>query len=232
MGRVVEHLDALGIREDTIIVYTTDHGEFAGEHGMIEKSPGIGFRCVTQVPLIYSWKGHLDEGEARNALVESIDFLPTVCALAGLEMPNWVDGMNIEKVLESDEDIRDIAVTENPYTKTLHTKKYKYTQYIPDMQNGEDFGELYDIENDPWELRNLYFEPAHQDTVNDLRYKLYCWLVRTTRNITVNTNAPSKDWSCGWERRWELADELYGDDGKLGFDIAQELIRKGWANYL
>jgi len=232
MGRVIEHLDNLGIREDTIIVYTTDHGEFAGEHGMIEKAPGIGFGCVTKVPLIYSWKGHLAQGETRDALVESIDFLPTICNLAGVEPPNWVDGKDIEKVIELDTDLRNIAVTENPLTKTVHTKRYKFTQYLPQMQNGQDFGELYDTENDPWELNNLYFEHTHQDVVNDLRYKLYCWLVRTTRNVTVNTNAPSKDWSSGWSRSWEVADELYGDDGKVGYDIVEKYIKKGWTNYL
>ncbi|OGO80058.1 MAG: hypothetical protein A2Y21_11205, partial [Clostridiales bacterium GWC2_40_7] len=95
VGRVLDKLDELGIREETIIVYATDHGEFAGEHGMIEKAPGIGFRCVTRIPYIWSWKGHLKEGEIRDSLVESVDFLPTVCALAGIPAPDWVDGKDI-----------------------------------------------------------------------------------------------------------------------------------------
>lgn len=232
MGRVLDKLDELGIRENTIIVYTSDHGEFAGEHGMIEKAPGIGFRCVTRVPSIWSWKGHLQEGETRDALVESIDFLPTVSKLAGIPLPNWVDGCDISSVLEKDDDVRDIAVTENAVTKTIHTKKYKFTQYLPEMNNGKDFGELYDIEKDPWELKNLYFDKEYENVKNELRYKLYCWLVKTTRNVTVNPKAPSEDWVKGWDRSWEIADELYDDDGKIGFDFIKRYIDKGWMNYL
>jgi choline-sulfatase/uncharacterized sulfatase len=232
MGRVINHLKELGQLENTIIVYTSDHGEFAGEHGMLEKAPGIGFRCVTRVPLIYSWKGHLEEKQVRDALVESIDFLPTVCALAGLEPPDWVDGKNIKKIFETDEELRDIAVTENPYTKTIHTKKYKFTQYLPEMQDGEDFGELYDIQNDPWEENNLYFDSNFQEVIHDLRYKLYCWLVRTTRNITINTQAPSKDWSSMWSRPWEIADEMYSEDGKLNNKVLKKYLKKGVTNYL
>ncbi len=232
VGRVLKKLDELGVREETIIVYVSDHGEFAGEHGMIEKAPGIAFRCVTRVPFIWSWPRHLPKNVIRDSLVESIDFLPTICDLIGIPQPNWVDGKNISTILRKGGEIREIAVTENPITKTLHTKRYKFTQYLPEMCDGKDFGELYDLEKDPWELKNLYFDPQYQPVVQDLRYKLYCWLVRTQRHITVNPTAPDKAWTDPWRRNWDLAKDLYDEDGKLGFPFIEKLIEHGWMNYL
>lgn len=234
VGTVLDKLDELGIREETIIVYMTDHGEFAGEHGMIEKAPGIGFGCVTRIPMIFSWKGVLPENEVRDEIIESVDVLPTICSLAGIADPDWVDGKNAADLLTNGTQIHDFAVTENPNTKTIHTKKYKLTQYLPEFQ-GEDFGELFDMENDPYELKNLYFEPEYQNVVQDLRYKLYCWLVRTTRVKTANTIIPYTSGGGNSKRiTWDLAEYLgtYDRDGKVGEKFFGELIQKNMKNYL
>lgn len=235
VGRVLTKLDELGIREDTIILYTTDHGEFAGEHGMIEKAPGIGFKCVTNIPFIWSWKGHLPENMVCDSLAESVDFLPTVCSLAGIPAPDWVDGKDISNALVNGEDIRDVAVTENPYTRTIHTKKFKLTQYIPDMCEGKDFGELYDIEKDPWEMENLYFKPEYQQVVQELRYKLYCWLVSTSRFITVNPTIPgAHDNDPLHGKSWDEADrsDIYNEDRKIGIDFCSNMILRKITHYL
>lgn len=234
MGSVLHKLDELGIREDTIIVYMTDHGEFAGEHGMIEKAPGIGFRCVTRIPMLISWKGTLPENETRDEIIESVDVFPTLCSLAGVELPDWVDGKDASELIKTDAHIRDFAVTENPHTKTIHTKKFKLTQYLPEFQN-EDFGELFDIENDPYELTNLYFVPEYQNVVQDLRYKLYCWLVRTTRVKTANTIILYEDEKGNVKRdSWDLAkyNGTYDEDGKVGKRFLDGLIQKNMKNYL
>ena len=229
VGRVLKKLDKLGMRENTIIVYATDHGEFAGEHGMIEKAPGIGFGCVTRIPYIWSWPGHIPEHVVRDALVETVDFLPTVCSLAGLPAPNWTDGFDITGVLEKGADVREIAVTENPLSKTVMTKKFKLTQYPPEMCDGADFGELFDLKDDPWELNNLYRDPAHKEIIHDLRYKLYLWLIRTTRHVTVSPSALGHDGK-SWIN-WELAD-ICDDDNKVGRDLIKRLIDYPWLNYL
>lgn len=232
VGRVLDKLDELGIRDNTIIVYASDHGEFAGEHGMIEKAPGIAFHCVTRVPFIWSWPGHIPENEQRDSLIESIDFFPTVCSLAGIAPPDWTDGIDMSETLYKEIDLKDIAVTENAYTKTLHTKKYKFTQYLPEMNDGHDHGELYDLEQDPWEMKNLYHEPEYRQTIHALRFRLYHWLVKTTRNITIHPNAPYKDrpGACTWDD--PEASKWYGQDGKVGFDVAETMIKRKQENYL
>jgi arylsulfatase A-like enzyme len=199
---------------------------------MIEKAPGIAFRCVTRIPFIWSWPGHLPKSEVRDSLVESIDFVPTICDLIGIPEPNWVDGENIRTILREGGEVRDIAVTENPITKTVHTKRYKLTQYLPEMCDGKDFGELYDLEKDPWELTNLYFDPEYQSVIQDLRYRLYCWLIRTQRYITVNPKAPDKEWNEEWGRTWELATDLHDEDGRLGFSFIEKMLERDWINYL
>lgn len=202
---------------------------------MIEKAPGIGFRCVTQIPMIFSWKGRLPENEVRDEIIESVDILPTICSLSGIMMPDWVDGKDALELIESGRAIHDFAVTENPNTKTIHTKKYKLTQYLPEFE-GQEFGELYDIEADPYELKNLYFEPEYEKVVQDLRYQLYCWLIRTSRVKTAHPTIPDtgneKDVSGGIS--WDLADYVgrYGKDGKVGEAFYQELIKKNMKNYL
>jgi len=236
IGRVLRKLDELNIRENTIIVYLSDHGEFAGEHGMIEKAPGIGFRCVTRIPMIWSYKKKLPVNSRRDNIMEAIDVFPTMCQLAGIPLPDWTDGCDIGPSLSNGEDVKHIAVTEHPVTKTIHTKKYKLTQYIPEYHGGEDFGELFDIENDPYELNNLYFNPKYQNVVNDMRFKLYCWLVKSTRNVTVNPTVQNvsghHDLFDGFS--WDLAKirGVSGKDGKVGFDFIQKMIDNGYLNYI
>lgn len=231
VGQVIQHLEASGMRENTLIVYSTDHGEFAGEHGMIEKAPGIGFRCVTRIPQIWSMPGKLPEGVSRQSLVESVDFFPTVCRIAGLPVPSTVDGSDITELLENDKSIHDFVVTENALTKTIHERRFKLTQYLPEMHEGKDFGELFDIENDPWEMKNLYFDPEYQHVVQDLRLKLYGWLIRSMRNVTV---APTVRNVRGLEgkRSWDDVPELFGADGKIDASLMQEIVETGNLNYM
>ena len=234
VGRVLAELDRLGIRENTIVVYSTDHGEFAGEHGMIEKAPGIGFHCVTRVPMIWSWPGKLPAGEARDGLFESVDLLPTIAALAGWSPPDWVDGVEQRGLLEGGGEGKACAVTENPLARTIHTRRYKLTYYPPELQGGAEFGELFDLERDPWERTNLYFDPAHREVVVQLRQQLYDWLARTIRTETEHPSAPVIPGSGGsgnWTN-WDLAGDLRAADGALKPHVRPELIRRGSVNYL
>jgi choline-sulfatase/uncharacterized sulfatase len=147
-----------------------------------------------------------------------------------------VDGTSIKGTLVEDTPVKEICVTENPHTKTIHTKKYKLTQYLDEFHDGKEFGELYDRINDPWELHNLYFDPEYKEIVQDLRFKLYQWLVRTTRIYTANPKIPAtkidNDVSAGYS--WDLADYygIYGRDGRVGQEFLNTLIEKNQINYL
>jgi arylsulfatase A-like enzyme len=86
LGRVLGALDRLGQRERTVVAFTSDHGDYAGEHRMLTKS-GAMYDCLTRVPLVLSWPGTLPEGETRDELVSTIDVAPTLLRLAGVEAP-------------------------------------------------------------------------------------------------------------------------------------------------
>jgi arylsulfatase A-like enzyme len=86
VGRVLETLDQTGLRDRTVVAFTSDHGDYSGEHRMMTKSGAL-YDCLTRVPLIVSYPGHLPEGAVREELVSTMDLVPTMLALAGVPAP-------------------------------------------------------------------------------------------------------------------------------------------------
>ncbi len=214
VGRVLKGLKELGLEEDTIVIYSADHGDFAGEHGMIEKAPGIAFRCVTRIPLIMKCPGLIPENLTRRHLVESIDLFPGLVELCGLSEPDWIDGTSLTPVLMKDEPVKKYAFTEHPLSKTVHTERYKFTHYQKEMCGGKDFGELYDMKQDPWELENLFFREEYKSVVEELRLAVLDWLIQSSRHLTIGPSPyvwKGKDYGT-----WDLAPQLYDEDGLLG----------------
>lgn len=163
-------------------------------------------------------------------LVESVDVLPTLCAMAEVPPPDWADGFDLTATLQGGAAVRSCAVTENPLTRTIHSKRHKLTLYLPETSDGCEFGELFDLENDPWERYNLFLDPSCQDVVRELRRELYEWLARTTRAITVNGVYLARDGQ-GWVD-WDEAEHARSQDGKVGRQIIAELIARQQLNYL
>ena len=93
VGRILSHLEAVGDLENTIVVYTSDHGDYAGEQGRMEKNGGISHRAITRVPLIVrSGTTPSARGSVSNGIVELVDVFPTVCELSGTPTPHAVQG--------------------------------------------------------------------------------------------------------------------------------------------
>lgn len=231
LGLVLDALEASGQRENTLVVYASDHGDFAGEHGMIEKAPGIGFGCITHIPFIWSWPGHLPAGARRSSLVESVDFLPTVCALTGLSAPEAVDGRDLSPVLADDTAVREVAVTEHPWSKTIRDARHKLTLFPPEVHGGQAHGELFDLIDDPWELNNLYDDPAQAAAREKLTLALVHWLATKRRPVTANPMPPPDPQQPG-RRGWDEAPELYASDGRLRPGVIEQLLELGRNRYL
>jgi choline-sulfatase/uncharacterized sulfatase len=189
VGQMLDALDEAGLAEDTIIVYTADHGDYALEHGIIEKAPGISTDAITRVPMIWRVPGNMQSGHVAEQLAELVDIPTTLCHLAGLPDMPTSDGRDLSGLLTGgDQPLRDIAVTEFAWSRAVRKGKYRLVWYPREMfpeEYPEGFGELYDIEEDPWEMKNLYFEPEYQDTVREIQADLMNWLVTTTRPVTV-----------------------------------------------
>jgi choline-sulfatase/uncharacterized sulfatase len=230
VGEVLDHLRARGLEQDTIVIYTSDHGDFAGEHGIIEKAPGICADAITRIPSLWRWPGHFAAGFAAGAghvcdqLVEAVDLAPTVLALAGLAAMETADGRDLRPLLTGGNDaIREVAVTENPWSKSVRTPRWRLVHYPPDLFPGQDVGELYDLETDPWEMHNLYADPEQRERVAELRARLLNWLITTTRPVTFH---PPLEGGPEYDQH-----HLGGDGKALPTDI-RAAAQKGRVNYL
>jgi choline-sulfatase/uncharacterized sulfatase len=186
LGLLRKHLEATGKADHTIVIYGSDHGAYSGTFGVPEKAPGICSEAVCRVPFLWRVPGTTPPGRTCHQLVENIDIAPTITALCGLPAMETTDGCDITRLLRGDNrPVREVAVTENAWSKALRWGKWRFVHYQPEMF-GQDTGELYNIEDDPQEMRNLYADGAHQPIVQQCRRLLLEWLIRTTRVVTAN----------------------------------------------
>lgn len=195
IGRVVDALERLGLREDTVIVFLCDHGDLMGDHWMINKGP-FHFEGLLRVPMIWSWPGRLAQGRATPALASLLDFVPTILDLAGgLPAPGdgafgkeieehqlpALPGRSLSPVLRGEAaSVQDSVIVENDEDwiglrlRTLVTDRHKLTVYT-----GQEYGELFDLEADPDETRNLWNAPESQSLKADLTRRLFERLAET-----------------------------------------------------
>ena len=189
VGELLEWLKEQGLEEDTIVIYTSDHGDYACEHGNMEKAPGICSDAITRIPYIWRWPGRFEAGHVADEIVEAVDLPTTLCTLAGLEPLQTSDGNDLSHLLHGEnEQVHKIGVTEFAWSKSVRKGKYRYVYYPLGMfpeEYPEGFGELYDLREDPWEMENLYFKREYAAIVEELKADLLDWLITTTRPATV-----------------------------------------------
>jgi arylsulfatase A-like enzyme len=162
VGRVLDALDRLGRTQDTLVVFTSDHGELLGDHGLWMKGP-YPYEVLVRVPMLVRWPAALPAGVRTDAVFSHLDLVPTILAAVGAEPPGDLPGANALPLLRGAVDrIRDDALIEYNHgpggmrLKTLVTRDRKLTWYA-----GERWGELGDLAADPREKRNLWDDPAH-----------------------------------------------------------------------
>jgi len=172
IGNILASLDKLGMAENTIVVYTSDHGDFCGDHGMILKGPSP-FHGILQVPMIWKVPG-MTKGAKTDALMSSVDISKTLLKLLKIRerhCPPDLQGVDVTPVLEDPtQNVRDSCLIEHDEdirgnsTRLRHlvTKEHKITLY----EHLKDFGDIYALKSDPGELNNLW------DKDDDLRCKL------------------------------------------------------------
>ncbi|MCF7853152.1 MAG: sulfatase-like hydrolase/transferase [Candidatus Pacebacteria bacterium] len=203
-GQLLDFLEQRGLADDTVVVYGADHGAYHGIHGIAEKAPGINSQAVCRVPMIWRVPGVTRTGMTNTQLIENTDIAPTLVSLCGLPPMDSVDGLDASELLSSDRvPLHEVAVTENPFNKALRWGKWRFVHQQSDVSpEDDDVGELYDMENDPLETRNLYGDPAYRDVVTACRRLLLEWLIRTTRVTTTHPavkirDDSQQDYRCG-----------------------------------
>jgi iduronate 2-sulfatase len=191
VGRVLDALKATGLDENTIVVFTSDHGYHMGEHGHYQKTTL--FENADRVPLIVSTPGMRTRGEQTDSIAEMIDFYPTLAELAGLQAPAYVAGVSLAPVLDdptATPRTDALTVYENGYG--LRTDRYRYNEWGTD---GADGAELYDHHTDPQEMNNLANDPEHADIVERLSKQIRARIVqaRTPPVGVKQIPAPKKE---------------------------------------
>jgi arylsulfatase A-like enzyme len=184
IGRVLDKLDELNLAEDTIVIYTTDHGEGLGDHGLWLKGP-YHYDSVIRAPMIWKYPRRIQPGRS-SGLFNHVDIVPTLLEYAGVTPHPGVQGLSQAAVLGGEQaKVREKALCEyrvrdinGPGTqinmKTIVTDHYKLTYY-----GTAEYGELYDRERDSQELVNLWNEERAWETRESLLHELWAELVAT-----------------------------------------------------
>jgi len=166
IGDILRKVDELGLRDKTIILYTADHGELAGEHGLWYKNSF--YEAAVRIPLICSFPKMIPEGVKVSALAMNMDIFPTLCDLCGLPKPAGLEGKSLVPAMQGKDNGRDrFALSENfragTPSRMIRTRQWKYCYFHKDKE------QLFDLENDPEETVNLVKKPEHKDVVASLR---------------------------------------------------------------
>lgn len=173
IGRILRKLDKLGLAENTLVVFSCDHGHFFGQHGLIAKGP-FHYEDMIRVPLIVRWPGRVPAGRRCDALQSLVDLPQTFLAFSGLPAPRHMTGVDQSAVWTGEQAAaRDHIIVENRHEPdTIHVKTYVDERYKLTVYYNQPYGELFDLREDPGEIRNRWHDPAATALKTELLTKL------------------------------------------------------------
>jgi len=178
IGRVLDYLDQNGLAENTIVVYTSDQGFYLGEHGWYDKR--FMYEESLSMPLVMRYPAEIQAGQVSDKMVLNLDFASTFLDYAGVPIPEEMQGSSV-RPLTADKAAQDWRKSlyyhyyEHPHGwhnvrkhYGVRTERYKLIHFYED----EGYWELFDLQEDPNELQNLYADPAHADLILKLKKEL------------------------------------------------------------
>lgn len=175
IGKILDKLDELGLTEDTLVIFTTDHGHYYGHHGLTRKGPFM-YEDLIKIPFLARWPKKIEENKVNSSMQSLVDVVPTILEVAGLEIPREMTGISQLKVWTGEkEKVRDSVICENhhePTTinqRTFIDERYKITVYMD-----KEYGEIYDLKEDPKEIINLWDKEEYAEIKTKLLLK-YIW---------------------------------------------------------
>ena len=186
LGRLFAHLEETGQLDNTLIIYTADQGFMLGEHDYQDKR--WMYEESQRMPLLVRYPQAIEAGQRFDAIVENVDFAPTMLEFAGIDAPDSVQGRSFWSLLESGKEPADwkqeayyrywmhMVHHDNPAHVGIRTKTHKLIYYYGCNYDGgyrtPPGWELYDLANDPHETRNVYDDPANTALVDHLKRQL------------------------------------------------------------
>ena len=191
VGRMMKTLDDLGMADNTIVIFMSDHGSMLGDHGIYEKGPYF-YDSLMRVPLIMRWPGKYKAGLKTATLVELVDIAPTVLEAAGMTIPAGIQGKTLTPVLTGAETQHRTSAYMEYYNAVAHYEptpmatcvrtdgwKLAYYQTL-------GMGELYNLKNDPRETVNLWGSPAVKDAQAQMMQILAGRMIGSTDPLGVH----------------------------------------------
>jgi arylsulfatase len=209
IGHVLQNLKRLGLAENTVVVFLSDHGDTLGDHWMMNKGP-FHFDSILNVPCLWNFPGRFKTGTVAQGLTSHLDFAPTILDMAGLPQPEYgilpgtkavahrqlrpLPGKSLRPLLEGKADrVQEAVSVENDEDyigqrlRTVVTENHQLTMYV-----GEDgempWGELFDRKNDPAQLHNLWNDASSKALKNEMKAVLAAELVRTDNRMPRRIN--------------------------------------------
>ena len=192
VGRLLAAIDELGLRENTILIFTSDHGELFGAHG--RRAKNIFYDEAVRVPFLIRWPGHVPAGAVHDACLNTPDIMPTLLSLLDLPVPDEVEGTDLshcalgQRGPEPDAALMQCtgatAIWEDGHEwRALRSKRYTYAIYRVDRQEL-----LFDNEADPYQMRNLAGDPAYAEVLEDF------WERLRSRMATIGDTFEASTW--------------------------------------
>ena len=181
IGRLLETLHETGHAENTIIVFAGDNGLAVGQHGLMGKQNM--YEHSVRVPLVITGPG-IPQGRQTEALCYLLDIFPTLCDLAGLDIPEAVEGESLAPIISGQRtQLRDsLFFAYRDCQRAVRDDRYKLIEYYVD---GTRTTQLFDVAEDPWEMINLAGEPDYADELARLREELARWQAEVDDPLAV-----------------------------------------------
>jgi len=209
VGRLLDYLDESGLAENTIVIYSSDQGFYLGEHGWYDKR--WMFEESFAMPFLIRWKGQIRPGSRSQALIQNIDYAPTFLELAGVPVPEDMQGVSLVPLLKKS------GAAPSGWRKSLYyayygerthhvarhdgviSDRYKLF-FLPDMR-GDARWQLFDLAEDPQEMRSVHADPAYAQVLADMKVEYE----RLRRAYQVNSSLipcsrNAEDW---WMKRFQ-----------------------------
>ena len=178
IGQLLDGLKEHGLEENTLVIFTSDHGDMDASHRLASKN--VFYENSAGVPFIMQYKGVIPAGvvDEKSLISNGLDVLPTLCDYAGVPAPGYLLGRTVRPLAEglADNARRPYVVAENTNGRMLRTERYKYCVY----DNGEIRESLVDLEKDPGEMRNLAPTPEYKEVLDQHRQYLEEWILESS----------------------------------------------------
>ncbi len=184
IGAIVDALDRRGVLDDTVIIFTSDHGDCLNDHGHSQK--WTMYEQSVHVPAILCWPGKVEKASRHADLVSLMDFGPTILEVAGTGIPPWMEAQSLGDLLfgnsKADRDCvfsehaNDRVVMETNFMTMVRSGPWKLVHFVDSEE-----GQLFNLESDPGERVNLWDSAAHADTCRELIGKILTWRIESAR---------------------------------------------------